>query len=215
MFSTAKPIAAAKPAKKAAKTSKVVMEGLERYAVLDAAMKTFKARQEIYETKLKNAMAKIFVATGCKDGKKPSSFNAEEGIGQGSMQLKLRGAGSKLSDEEAEILDDEKIPYETIKVVEETFVINPEYAGNMELLGAIEAALKKAKIKNLPEDLFMRQEGVEKRIVTEDSIEAVFALPEKKAARLLPLVTCLAIRPKVTGEFGGILEEILAEGEDD
>lgn len=211
MFSTAKVVPAKKPTTKKAAAEALKVEGLEGYAAVCAAIKALEARKEIFESKVKGTMAEIFVENGIAKGKKPENLKAVEGAAEGSLQLRLRSSASKLSEEEVELLADNDIPYETVTVVEDTFIINPEYATDMKLLGKIEEALK--KVKGIPADFIMKQEGVAKNIVTEDSLDAIFKTNERTAAALLPLVSCMAIRSKVNGDFMPIIDRIMEEEE--
>jgi hypothetical protein len=209
MFANA-PVAAKKPTAKKGKTKEQIeMKGLEAYAALCAAMEALKGQKEVYEAQLKAEMADKFVADGCAAGRKPESFDAFEGTATGSMQLRARMSRSYLTEEECEILDDANVPYTLDVKVEETFVINPAYATDAKLLAKVEEALK--KVKGLPEDFIQRQQGESHNIVTEDSIAAVFKKPVKQAAKLLPVVTCLAIRAKITGDFMPVIDAIMAD----
>jgi hypothetical protein len=211
MFSNAPVAVAKKPAKGKPTKVQVEMDGLEEYAALCAAVEALQGQKAVFEAKLKSEMSDRFIAIGCKEKRKPESFDAIDGNAHGNMQLRLRSSRSALTVDECEILDDENIPYTLDVKVEETFIINPEYAGDMKLLGKVEEALK--SVKGLPDDFIQKQVGEKSNIATDESITAVFGKEPKKAAKLLPLVTCLAIRAKIKGNFMPVIDRLM-EGAD-
>ncbi len=206
LFANAKVIKAETTKGRKAVTETVVMKGLERFAAVDAAIKSLTAIKAVDEITLKSAMADHFLKKGTQANDRPANFKASEGAAEGSMQLKLRASSSPLSAEEKLILDKHKIPYEENIKTPEAFLINPAYTNNMELLAKVEAALANV---DLPADFLMKQEEVKTDIVNEASMKAIFNKPIMEAELLLPVVTTLAIKPSIDGDFWPILDQIM------
>ncbi len=211
MFANAQKVAA--PAKKGRKVEAetVTLAGMERFAALDAAIKTLTALREAEEASLKGLMADRFIEVGCKAKKRPANFNGVEGSATGSCQLKVRSTASVLSEDDQALLTEHEIKFGTNVKTQEAFLINPAYTNNMALLAKVEEALEGV---DLPEDFLMKQEEVSVCVATEESIEAIFTKDKEIAEILLPVVTTLAIRPKIEGDdFWGILDEIMNPSE--
>ena len=211
MFANAQKVAA--PAKKGrkAEAETVTLAGMERFAALDAAIKTLTALREAEEASLKGLMADRFIEVGCKAKKRPANFNGVEGSATGSCQLKVRSTASVLSEDDQALLTEHEIKFGTNVKTQEAFLINPAYTNNMALLAKVEEALEGV---DLPEDFLMKQEEVSVCVATEESIEAIFTKDKEIAEILLPVVTTLAIRPKIEGDdFWGILDEIMNPSE--
>lgn len=206
MFSTAKTL---KSPKAAAKSNKAEIEigSLGFLAALKYTIQTLETVCATMDSQCKTQMARIFVQDGCAKKAKPESFKGFENLtreengehvilaANASCEFRKRSTASGLSDEECAILDAHGIEYLTDTKVVETFVINPEYVNDQAMLAKVEKALK--GIKGLPEDFIMKQEGVSKRVVTDNSVEQVFNKPADVAEKLLPLVSTLAIKPTV------------------
>lgn len=208
MFANATVVPAKKTAAKGAIKNTVEMDGLEEYAALEAAMKALKGHQTSFKSKLLVEMGDRFCKDGCKLSQKPESFDAVDGAASGNMQFRIRSSASPLSEEEQEILTDNDIPFGDNTKIEETFIINPAYAADMDLLAKVEAAL--SKVKGLPADFIQKQEGHATKIITDESLSAVFKKPVHEAAILLPLVSTLAIKAKIGGDFMPVIDRIMA-----
>lgn len=208
LFANAKTISAPKT-KKVSEVSQYVLSGLSRFAALTAAIKSLGALAEVEETNVKAKMIDQFVASGMARNSKPDNFEGVEELASASCQLKIRSSASVLSDEDVEILKKENIPYNEHTKQEEAFLINPKYTNDMELLSRVEEALANVA---LPEDFLLKQEKISANVASPKSIDAIFALKnEEKIRALLPLVTTLAIKPKIEGNFWAILDDITAE----
>lgn len=193
MFKQAKEAApkATKVSKKKQKVEKDI-DGLEGLAAVNALIKTLETVKESLDSQVKEQMVDHFITEGNAIGRRPENFNGKEGAASGSLQLKVRSSRSKLSEDEQQRLDAANIPYETVTKVEETFIINPAYAQDEELLEKVGGVLE--GIEGIPADFIQHQAGVETTVANEDSLNAVFALTEDAARDLLPIVGVLATR---------------------
>lgn len=189
MFAKAKVIEApVKPGKKDDK-SEVRISGLEDYAIVTNLVKSLTAVQNTVGEEVKQEMRKIFA----NNRKRPENFRGVDGKASASCELRKRSSTSPLNDAEVELLERNDIPYDTLPVVEERFVINPAYADDQDLLERISAAL--SKVKGLPEDFILLQKGSAKKVVSDKTIEKVFECG--LADRFIDTVCTLAIKPKL------------------
>lgn len=197
VFAKAQP-AAAPAAKKPGKVEKptIKITGLEELAAIDAVMKSLKALRETVEVDVKRAQREHFITEGMKIGRRPENFKASEGIATASCELRARGSNSPLSDDEQAALKPYGIPTETVESVKETYIINPAYFNDGDLLQRIGAAI--GKVKGVPEDFIQKQEAVSKVIVSEGALDKLFAIKEKAViTALFNTVGGLAIKPTV------------------
>ncbi len=196
MFDKAKTLNAAPKGAKKSDKREVTLAGLEHVAALDAVVKSLTAVLKTEEAALKERMAAEFIKTGVAQKKKPENFRGIEGDASASCELRKRSEASGLTDEDAKLLADNGIPTQVITSTVDTFVINPIYLADPAIMGAIEAALK--KVKGMPEDLFLHQAGSSKTVVTEDSMDVLFAKGDPDLTEdLLPIISTLAIKPKL------------------
>jgi hypothetical protein len=194
MFSTAKKIAAPKAPKKDTK-AQVAIDGLATLASIDAVMKSLAALKATVESDVKSAMAVEFVTTGCAIKKRPENFRGTDEGASASCELRIRSSASALSEDEQKLYAEAGIGTKTVVSTIETYVINPEYKDNGDLLALVEKKLK--GIKGIPEDFIMFQEGVSKTVAADDALDVLFTLPAEKARDLLPIVGTLAVKPKL------------------
>lgn len=186
-----------KPAK-AAKATKAQHElkGLLQFSAIKNAIDTLKSLKDTYEVDVKKQMLTKFIATGTESGLKPANFDGSEGPATASCELRKRSVASVLSPEDKTLLADYKIPFDETKSEIDTLIFNPKYLEDAALMKKVEAALN--KIKDIPEDFIMKQEGVTTYTVSDATVDAVFALKDKeKLERLAPIVTTLAIKSKL------------------
>lgn len=184
-----------KPAAKKNDRPELAIAGIENLASIDAVMKALTALRATVEESVKGQMAVAFVADGEKIGRKPDSFVGIENGASASCELRKRSTASVLTDDEVALLEAQGITYETVETTKECFVINPAYKDDSKLLEKVSAALE--KVKDMPEDFIMMQTGVYKRVVTDETVNQVFA--KKQAEDLLSVVGVLAIKPKIEG----------------
>jgi hypothetical protein len=186
-----------KPAAKTKKSDKprIEMEGMHEFAALAAVIKSLTSVYETMEADIKNQMAMEFVKAGCEKKARPENFKGYEGDNaEASCELRARSSASALSAAEQELFAEYNLPTKKVESIVDTFVINPEYAGNAELMNKI--AKKLNTIKDIPEDLFMKQDGVSKTVVGEDALDAVFKLDAAAVTKLIRVVGTLAIKPR-------------------
>jgi len=189
-----------KPAKKA-KAVKVShkLAGLEQFSAIKNAMDTLEALAKTVEQDVKGQMLTLFVAAGSSSGLKPENFEGTEGAATASCELRKRSVKSALSPEDKALLVDYNIPVEETKSEVETFIFNPAYINNQAMMAKIEKALN--KVAGLPEDLIMKQVGTTTYTVSDETVDAVFAIKDKeKLEKLVPIVTTLAIKPKLDND---------------
>ena len=189
MFAKAKVIEAPVKSSKKDEKAEVRIDGLEDYAIITNLVKSLTAVQTTVGEAVKSEMRTIFAA----NRKRPENFRGIDGKASASCELRKRSSASPLNDVEVELLERNNIPYDTLPVVEERFVINPAYADDQDLLERISAALSKAK--GLPEDFILLQKGSAKKVVSDATIEKVFECG--LAETYIDTVCTLAIKPKL------------------
>lgn len=208
LFANAKTIAAPAPKAKKSTLETRPLTGMEEYAATIAAIKSLEAIAEAQAAALKEEMTTIFVNEGFETKKKPANFKGTEGIATGSCEMKKRSTSSRLEDEEIALFNTHKLPFEEVVANEEAFIINPAYTNNMELLAKVEEALADV---DLPDDFLQKQEKSSKMVVSAETVEKLFTLPNKDdITALMPLVTTLSIKTSVNDEnFWGIIDNIM------
>lgn len=189
IFAQAKVIEA-KPAKsKKDDKTEVRIAGLEDYAIICDLVKNLTTIKETVGETVKNEMRKIFASSKTK----PENFRGIDGKASASCEMRKRSSTSPLTPEEVELLSRNSIPFDTVAVTEERYVINPAYMNDQKLLEKISEAL--SKVKGLPDDFIMLQKGTEKSIVSDRTIEKVFECGLGES--LIDTVAVLAIKPKM------------------
>lgn len=206
LFSSAATIKAPAPKGRKEAAVEVEMKGMERFAAIKAAIDTLSTLAGVEEAALKGLMADRFIEQGVMKQARPDNFKGIDGAAEGSCQLKVRAASSALSEDEQVLLTRHSVPFEKIVKTQEAFLINPLYTNNMELLAKVEEALEGV---DLPDDFLMKQEEVSIPVVNEESLSVVFKKDAPEIELLLPVVTTMAIRAKIDGDFWGILDEIM------
>lgn len=181
----------------------VAIKGMEQYAAVQATVKALEGVGEALKAKVNAQSRKFFVAEGVRIAGTPESFNGVEGKAKGSCQLRKRSTRSALTPDDIALLDDFNIPYDEEEQVAERIVFNPTHAANADVMAKVEKALK--NIKGLPADLFQRQAGVTKKVVTEETLRSIFT-SKQKAEALIDVVGTLAIRPSIAGDAVDAIE---------
>ncbi len=207
MFDKAKKVEP-KPAKgKKSKGREVAVKNLNQLASIKAVLAALEGMAKTTEAEIKAQMAEEFVTEGCAIGRRPENFKGIDAGATASCQIRKRSSRSVLTEGEVELLEANGITYETIDDVEDTFVINPAYAGDSDLLQKISKKLE--QIKDLPEDFIQHQEGKSRRVASDDSIQEIFTLKPEVTSELLDVVATLAIRPKLdNADLKGCLARI-------
>lgn len=211
MFATAQKVKTAKAPKKAEKAT-VPMDSLAQYAALDAVIKALEGMKKVMEADVKGQAQVEFVTKGFAAKKRPEnfkgtetfSFEAEEGEdaltldASASVELRARSSSSAVTETELPLLQAAGIPVEEVVSVVGTYVINPEYLNDAEIMGKAEAALVAA---GLPADLIQQQDEVKKTVVSSTALEHLFGnYDEQTIQQFLPMVGVIALKPKLGTE---------------
>ena len=213
MFSNAKTLApTAKPSagKKAAREV-VQLSNVEQLAQLHALVKAATGAISAIEGTLKEEVFGMFLDRA--DGKKPDSFDAQEGNGMLNVQMRKRGTNSSLNAEECELLMAAGLNPDSIVKTPELFAINPDFAGDTALLNKVEKAL--GKIPGLPANFIVKQEEVKVSVVGDKLLEDAFLLKGKNRhyEEVVRIVTTLALKPTllemVPADMAKTIKEIL------
>jgi len=217
-FANAKVLKTATASKKKCEVQ-ISMPGLKELAALDTMIKALTTLKETVEMDVKTAACVHFVKIGIEKKGRPENYNAietftnngEDFDATASIQLRKRSEVSALSDDEVQILTENNLPYNETSKIANTYVINPKYFNNQEILTKVEDALK--GVEGLPEDFIMEQEGVTKRVVDETALDEVFKLSQEKVLEILPILTTLAVKPKFNADMKialEVVEELMA-----
>lgn len=207
MFDKAK-ATEAKPAKgKKSKGREVQVKNLNQLASIKAVLAALEGMAATTEAEIKAQMSEEFVTEGCAIGRRPENFKGIDKGATASCQIRKRSSRSVLTEGEVELLEANGITYETIDDVEDTFIINPAYSGDSDLLEKISKKL--ATIKGLPEDFIQHQEGKSRHVASDDSVQQIFTLEPEVTSELLDVVATLAIRTKLdNADLKGCLQRI-------
>lgn len=196
------------PKKKASKKSdkrEVKLSNLETLSALKSVMKAMEGLMATTEASVKDQMAAEFLTAGLAVKKRPDNFRGIEGGASASCELRKRSTRSTLSDEDAAILDKFGIEIKTEVDVTETYVINPAYKDDSDLLAKVSEAI--SEIDGMPEDFIQLQAGVERKVVGDSALDQIFQKGNNiDVASLLQIVGTLAIKPKL--ESGDIAEAL-------
>jgi hypothetical protein len=182
--------------------------GLLDYCALDAVAKAIEAIAATIKEGVTSQMTNILVKEGSTLKRRPANFRGIEGTqGSASCELRKRTSRATLTDDDVALLEEHNIHYDTVDDVQETFVINPAYAGDQDILSKVSAAL--TKVKGLPADFIVLQEGKSRRVVSEQTLNEVFALGNQRLIRqLFGIVATLAVKPTFKGKLDEALDQI-------
>lgn len=209
MFNAAKD-KAAKPKKvspKKGSKAEVTITGLRELAALKDVIKAIEASVETLDGELKEKTADHFATEGARTGTKPANFNGIDVGASASCQLRKRTSRSVLTDAECELLDEHGVPYDTSEDITTTYIINPEYKDDDDLLGRVSKALE--GVEGIPSDFLEYQEGTPKRTVTDESMAAAFAEKDKDTIlELISVVGTLANRMKFEGNLDEAMDVV-------
>lgn len=212
MFNDAKTVKTGAKSKKAEKEV-VQIDGLEHLAAINALIKSLEGLKKTFESDTKRQMTAHFVVKGRELKKRPENFKGVDGdAAEASCELRARSSASGLSAAEIEELAKFDIPTEEVVDTVDTYVLNPEYKDDQEVLGRVTKLLEGKK--GIPADLFMKQEGRSKTVIAKEAMDIVFQLANAEDTKaLLPIVGTLAIKSKLTDEQDAleIVRELLEE----
>ena len=188
LFSTAKKVEAPAPKAKKNDKERVLIKGLEDYAIICDLEKNLAAIKETLRLDVVAGMKSYFG----KFKTRPENFRGFEGDAEASCELKIRPSASPLNPAEVELAKDKGIPTEEVELIPERFVINPALMADQKKLEAISKALSK-----VPgcEDFILHQERQVNTVVNEASLTKVFeaGLFESHGS----LVSVLSVKPTV------------------
>ena len=212
MFKDAKALTSApKTVGKKKEREVVELNNVEQLAQLHALVKAAQGAISAIEGTLKEEVFGMFLDRA--DGKKPDSFDAQEGNGMLNLQMRKRGTNSPLGEDECSLLLEAGLVPDVVVKTPELFAINPEFATDTSLLSKVEKAL--GKISGLPENFIVKQNAVVVNVVGDDLLEKAFKLKgvNRHYEEVIQMVTTLGFKPTlvklVPGDMAKTIEEIL------
>jgi hypothetical protein len=201
---------APEPVKESSSKLKTVkMEGVADIATIHTMQAMLEGAISNLKMLAKERAINYFLDIGCKIEERPDNFTGEEDGHSVTMMLNKRSTSSVLSDDEVTLLTEHGIPISNKVIKEETYVFNPVYLSDKALMKRIENAL--AGVEGLPEDIIQFQQGISKKVVNEDTVNAIFKKPRDVAEKLLPVVTTFGFKPKANvsiDNLSGLLARI-------
>lgn len=200
LFKKAAPVVTEKGTKKS-KKAEFQITGLQQLAELDALIKSASSLKATLEQEVKSQALEIAIENA--NGKKPESFRGVDGIASASMEFRKRSSVSALSQSEIDLLAQYNIGVERVEVVKNLFAINPAYAADDSLLEKVSAALEGI----VPDDFIMVQEGKEKFVVSDDTVNKAFEV--KAPVEVIQTVITQAVKPKLeTTDIVAIMDDL-------
>jgi len=211
VFGTA-PVVVKQQATIAKKDQLVPVAGLRRYGAMAVLEKLIKSYKEVWRNPIRDVADARWMEEAMKHQTRPDNFRAVEatfdaaGVAtcdngtQASVEFRKRATNSPLKDEEVAILDADEIPYDRVPLVagSSVFAINSRYEADAALMQRVGEAI--ASVEGLPADFIIQPV---KRVVSEDTLKAVFKRREKETDsqyvdrlnRLIPVVRVMGIKP--------------------
>jgi hypothetical protein len=200
-------IATPKATKKGGNPDKI-MESIANLTAIGRVIADLETAEAVVDQEVREAAKTLFLNDGCAIKARPQNFNGCEfetvnGVElRHSVSVELRNYGSGLSAEAQALATEYKVPVETVDTVPATYIINPAYATDMDMMGKLLKALNAAVTTgDLPTDILQRQEGQNKVVTTEQTLPAIFAMEREQAELLLPVFSTLAVGK---GKFGSL-----------
>lgn len=193
-------------AKKGKQKREVALKDLSTLANIKSVISALEGLQATAEASVKNQMREEFITEGAAIKRRPENFKGIDTGASASCQIRKRSNRSVLTQDEIDLLEEHDISYETLEDIPETFIINPEHAKDEKLLVKISKALE--KVPGLPDDFIQHQASKQRRVVTDDSIQEVFANPKVTDA-LFDVVAVLATRVKLESDPKDAFEAIM------
>jgi hypothetical protein len=184
-------------AKKSAKKDErpeVTIPGIYGLAALDQVLADVKAVRDELETEVKAAARAEFLRKGTATKCQPENFRGIEDGASASMEMRKRSKASALSDEEIALCDELGIEYVVDEKVIETYVINPTYLEDEEVMKALEKVVGEAvRQHRLPLDILKRQEGVKKTILIDTALATLFTKSKDVVEKALSFCCTMAV----------------------
>ena len=197
--------------KKGKKKEKPQVEimGLSELSAIRHLKTMLEGLETAYESEVKEQIRNHFIYTGSKEGKRPDNFKGIAADADASCELRKRSTKSVLSDAEVDMLKKHGISFDITTDVVTTYLINPDYAKNAELMGKLDKALR--NVESVPGDLFIKQVGKPIRTVTDETMNEIFDVEVSQAERdrLFDAVTVLATKCKYNNTSKAAVDLIL------
>ena len=207
MFANAKAVNGKVKAKKADDKRKVAIKGLEAYASICALEDTIKALKDTFRAQVNEGVTAEFVREGKHLKRRPDNFRGTENNASASCELRKRSSASSLTDAEVELLERHGVSFTEVGDVVETYIINPAYKDNEELLNKVGKAL--GKVAGIPDDFLQLQVAAKKKVTTDTSLDEVFAKSPELIEPLLAVVGTMAVKPKLeNGDVSTALDTV-------
>ena len=164
--------------------------------------------ESVVDERVNEAAWKIFLDEGCASKSRIGNFKGCEaetidGVQvQHSVSCELRNSGSGLSEEAQKLAAEHSIPVETKIGTHATYIIDPEYATNMDIMQVVVAVLNEGMPKinaaiakaGLQERVILQaQEGSSKVVTTDETLPAIFKLPRDVAETVVRVFGVLAV----------------------
>lgn len=197
-------------------------QDLETHAAVSFLKKSIDSLETFFKERVNiQAMDVHFLPKILGTHTRPQNAKGTHGLATTSLEMRVRGANSPLSEMEVELLTRHGIATKTVPVrpaIPERFFLNPELL-NPKVMKAIEAALTRnvgltvalQEMGKSLEDLLMLQPAepeVNKTVADEVSLNQVCQLEDEKLVRaLLPIVSIQALKPSLEiTEMGAALK---------
>lgn len=217
IFATAKtvkkePKAGGKPATPKRPVSAV----FDTLAALSAMRNAIDAIEESVKPQANGEIMNYLVPLGRSLHKRPENYTGVSEIAETSCQMRRRDARRGLNPEELKLFVDNSIPYDTVEEQTDLFYINPAVLADPVKREKVSKALGKLDLGlDDGETLIMHQPGESKHIVSDKSIDAIFATaPQALLDTLVKIATTTATRPTLKPNLDPsiVVEKLIAAG---
>lgn len=194
-FSFASAIVKASPPKSGSKTVEYFVRRTADRAALKHMRDLIESALEDVDGEIETAaMAGYYIAQGCANKAKPANFTSTETGHSVTCILGKRRSNSFLTEDEATLLDEHSIPYDT-QDGEDTFELNNEALANPKIRAKFEALIAEIMASDGVTPVF-KVPAKPKRAITDESVTAAFKLKADVAELVLPVVTMFSMRSK-------------------
>lgn len=185
----------------------IMIEGLQDVASLNAVIVALQAVFTERLKQVKRIVREHFIVEGMTLKRRPSNFNAVDGIGTASCQLKINS--NTLPDDAVALFKTHGIPLDRVEQVAPTFVIGTSYANDSDFVQTLERLFgpRLVELEDARGPIIYKQIGAVKTTVSRDGLNEIFGLSEELVEECLPLAFTLAVHPKL--ETGGDLRPAL------
>lgn len=197
LFTKAKQLPVAKTATAKKEKQEIALAGLQSLAEIKALMQGLEAAAATLEGEIKEAGFAEFLKMETKV--RPESFKGTDGLATCSVEMRKRGTNSALNEDEVAALEAAGLtPFKQV-ITAEMFGINPTYAGDELLMNKVSKALE--KVAGLPADFIVHQPEKSKLVVSDEVVNAAFALTGESREGALRICTTMALKPKLSADY--------------